>query len=89
MKYNFQRDSNKARSNQKINPEYDFSKAEKRKFYRPNARFNIPIYLDEDVFNYFSQRAEAKSVDLNDLVNDLLKKDIALIEALELSGAEN
>lgn len=25
--------------------EYDFSNAERGKFYHPNAKFNIPIYL--------------------------------------------
>ncbi|HEY4563647.1 MAG TPA: hypothetical protein VIJ36_11735 [Thermoanaerobaculia bacterium] len=29
--------------------EYDFSKGERGKFYRPDARFNVPIYLDKDI----------------------------------------
>jgi uncharacterized protein (DUF4415 family) len=66
-----------------MEPEYDFSKAIRGKFYRPDAKFNVPIYLDEDVLEFFLQRAEGKGVDLNDLVNDLLKKDIALVQAME------
>jgi hypothetical protein len=33
------------------------------------------------VQNYLSERARAKGVDLTHLVNDLLRKDIELIEA--------
>lgn len=29
--------------------EYDFSKGERGKFYRPDIKMNIPIYLDEEV----------------------------------------
>jgi hypothetical protein len=60
---------------------YDFSKAERGKFYRPDAKLNLPIYLDEDVREYFSLKAASKGMELDVLVNDLLKKDIALIEA--------
>ena len=60
---------------------YDFSKGERGKFYRPNAVFKLPVYLDEDVEEYLAKKAEAKGVELSELVNDLLKKDIELIEA--------
>ncbi|NJL56954.1 hypothetical protein HC928_18730 [bacterium] len=63
--------------------EYDFSEAERGKFYRSGVKFNIPIYLDEDVLEYFSKQAETKGVDLTDMINDLLKKDIALIETIK------
>jgi hypothetical protein len=65
-----------------MKPKYDFSKAERGKFYRPEAKFNTPIYLDQEVLDYFSQRAEAKGVDLKDMVNELLKKDISMIEGV-------
>ncbi len=60
---------------------YDFSKGERGKFYKPDAVFKLPVYLDEDVQAYLAKKAEAKGVELSDLVNDLLKKDIELIEA--------
>ncbi|MDJ0620746.1 MAG: hypothetical protein QNJ63_29095 [Calothrix sp. MO_192.B10] len=63
--------------------EYDFSNAERGKFYRQNTKFNVPIYLDEDVLDYFTERAEAKGVNLNDMINDLLKRDIALVEGVK------
>ena len=62
--------------------EYDFSKSERGKFYNANAQLNIPIYLDPDVLQYFSEKAKAKGVEVNTMVNDLLKKDIALIEGI-------
>ena len=63
--------------------EYDFSNAERGKFYRSNTKFNVPIYLDEDVLDYFTKRAEAKGVNLNEMINDLLKRDIALVEGVK------
>jgi hypothetical protein len=66
-----------------MKPEYDFSKAERGKFYHPNAKFNIPIYLDEEVLEYFTKQAETKGIDLTEMINDLLKKDIALIEGIK------
>lgn len=61
--------------------EYDFSKGERGKFYKPNTTMNLPVYLDNDVLDYFS--VKAKGVELNTMVNDLLKKDIALIEGVK------
>jgi hypothetical protein len=63
--------------------EYDFSKAERGKFYHPDAKMNLPIYLDDEVKNYLEKRANAKGVGLGEIVNDLLKKDIALIKGLK------
>ena len=63
--------------------EYDFSKGERGKFYKPNAILNLPVYLDNEVLDYFSAKAKAKGVELNTMVNDLLKKDIALIEGVK------
>ncbi|MDP2823809.1 MAG: hypothetical protein Q8O52_14180 [Sulfuritalea sp.] len=59
---------------------YDFSKGERGKFYRPEAVFRLPVYLDEQVQTYLTAKADAKGVDLAELVNDMLKKDIELIE---------
>jgi hypothetical protein len=63
--------------------EYDFSKGKRGKFYNPDATMNLPVYLDADVLDYFAAKAKAKGVELNQMVNDLLKKDIALIEQVK------
>ena len=60
--------------------EYDFSNAERGKFYRPDAQLNIPVYLDQDIENWFTEKAKAKGVDLQSLVNELLRKDKSLIQ---------
>lgn len=63
--------------------EYDFSRGRRGKFYRPNVKFNMPVYLDADVFDYPSTLAKAKSVEIGDRVNKLLRKDIDLIESMK------
>ena len=63
--------------------EYDFSKGERGKFYRPDAKFNLPIYLDDDVLAYFNERAASKGIEVNQLINEMLQKDIDLIEAVK------
>ena len=63
--------------------EYDFSNAERGKFYRQGASLNIPIYLDDEVRDYLTQRARSKGVELGDLVNELLRKDISLLESMK------
>jgi len=63
--------------------EYDFSKGERGKFYNPDAALNLPVYLDAEVLDYFTAKAKDKGVELNRMVNDCLKKDIALIEGVK------
>ncbi len=63
--------------------EYDFSKGQRGKFYNANAQFNLPVYLEADVQDYFTAKAKSKGVELNQLVNELLKNDIALIEGVK------
>ena len=59
---------------------YDFSKGTRGKFFKPNAVFRLPVYLDEKVQDYLAAKADAKGVELADLVNEMLRKDIELIE---------
>jgi len=63
--------------------EYDFSKAERGRFYRKDAVLVPPVHLDPEVLAFLTERAEARGISLNELVNELLKKDIELIEAAE------
>lgn len=60
--------------------EIDFSKGVRGKFFKPGLRLNLPVYLDSEVQSRLATLASAKGVDLSDLVNDLLRKDIELIE---------
>jgi hypothetical protein len=63
--------------------EYDFSRGQRGRFYRPDAVLTPPVHLDPEVLAFLTARAEARGVSLNELVNALLKKDIELIEAAE------
>ena len=63
--------------------EYDFSNAERGRFFRQDSVLVPPVHLDPDVLAFLSARAQARGVPLSELVNDLLKKDIELIEAAE------
>jgi hypothetical protein len=44
-------------------------------------KLNLPVYLEDEVRAYLMAQAAKKGIELSDLVNDLLKKDIAIIEA--------
>jgi hypothetical protein len=60
--------------------EYNFSKGVRRKFYRPDAEFNLPIYLEPEIAEFVQKLAIEKDVDMNKIVNMLLKKDKEIIE---------
>ena len=64
-----------------IPADIDFSGGTRGKFYRPGAKLNLPVYLDADVQAYLAAIAAKKGVPLSELANDLLKKEIAIIEA--------
>jgi len=66
-----------------MKPEYDFSKGERGKFFRPDAELRIPVYLDADVQHYLTQRAADKGVPLGEMVNGLLKREIQIIESVK------
>ena len=60
--------------------EIDFSNGVRGKFFHPGVKLNLPVYLDDQVQTRLTALANAKGVELSALVNDLLKKDIELIE---------
>jgi hypothetical protein len=63
--------------------DYDFSKGERGKFYRPDMKLNIPIYLDEEVSVFVEKIASKKRIDRSSVVNELLRGDITIAEAME------
>ncbi|MBN1830694.1 MAG: hypothetical protein JW896_01125 [Deltaproteobacteria bacterium] len=63
--------------------EYDFSKGERGKFYRPGMKLNIPIYLDDEVSVFIEKIASKKGIDRSSVVNELLKGDKKIAEAME------
>ena len=63
--------------------EYDFSKGERGKFYHEDVKLNLPVYLEQDVRRYLDERAESKGMEVSQLVNEILRRDIALIEIVK------
>jgi hypothetical protein len=63
--------------------EFDFSKGERGKFYRANIKLNIPVYLDEEVSAFVEKIASKKGIDRSSVVNDLIRGDIKIAEAME------
>jgi predicted HicB family RNase H-like nuclease len=61
--------------------EYDFSNAERGKFYRPNLRLIPPVRLEPEVLDFLATRASQRGTTVNQLVNQLLKKNMELIRA--------
>lgn len=63
--------------------EIDFSGGVRGKFYRPDMTLNVPVYLDAEVSAYLAAIAAKKGVLLSDVANDLLRKEIAILEAVK------
>jgi hypothetical protein len=68
------------RDNDDMPDEIDFSGGTRGKFYREDAQLQLPIHLEANVQNILAELANAKGVDLSVFVNELLKKDIELIQ---------
>ena len=66
--------------------EYYFTSAERGRFYRTDVQLNIPVYLDQDVESWFAEKAKLKGVNLQSLINELLRKDISLIQEVTGKG---
>jgi hypothetical protein len=66
-----------------MKPEYDFSKGERGKFFRPDAELRLPVYLDADIQAWLTERAAQKGIPLGQMVNTLLKQEIQIIESVK------
>jgi hypothetical protein len=63
--------------------EYDFSKGERGKFYHKDVKLNIPVYLDESTLKFIESIAEKRNTDNTTVVNELLKRDMKIVEYVE------
>ena len=61
---------------------YDFTHAEQGKFYRPIEQLEIPVYVDKDVQRFLMKQAAKEDKSISEIVNTLLKTDIAIAQAL-------
>ncbi len=62
--------------------EYNFSKAERGKFYRKGAELRLPIYLDVKLQKQLEQIAQKKGKEISDVVNRLVRKEVELLKDL-------
>jgi len=62
--------------------EYDFSHAVRGKFYRKGAELRLPIYLDTKLQSQLERLAQRKGKELGEVVTQLVKKEIELLEEL-------
>jgi len=60
--------------------EYDFSKGVRGKIYRKGAQLRLPIYLDAKLQKQIEELAEKNGKNVNDLVNQLVQREVELIE---------
>ncbi len=65
-----------------VKKEYDFSKGVRGKFYRPNVRLNLPVYLDDDIAEFVEKYAKKRKVDTQTVVNEILRSNKEMIQAL-------
>lgn len=59
--------------------EYDFSKAQQGKFFRPIEELEIPVYLDKEVKTFYCQKALDKHLDLGQVINTILRKEMEIL----------
>ena len=62
--------------------QYDFSKGEQGKFFRPDIILKLPIYLDDDLVMFIEEYAKEKKADLQMAVNDILRHNKEMLQAL-------
>jgi hypothetical protein len=63
--------------------EYDFSKGERGKFYKPDAVFSFPVYLEPDIDEFMNKLANEKDINVQELVNEWLRVNIKLVRSVQ------
>jgi hypothetical protein len=64
--------------------EYDFSKAERGKFYQDGLILNLPVYLEPKNLQFVEKIAKDKNLELNTVVNMLISENIKIAQAIRL-----
>ena len=67
-------------SEEAVAAEIDFSKGQRGQFFRPGTKLNLPVYLDAPLQARLAALAEARGVEFSIFINELLKKDLELID---------
>ena len=62
--------------------QYDFSLAEKGKFYHANAEFHFPVYLEPDVEEFVNRIALERQADVQVMVDEWLRASIKVLQSV-------
>ncbi|MBI5188340.1 MAG: hypothetical protein HZA07_04630 [Nitrospirae bacterium] len=62
--------------------EYDFSKGERGKFYKPDLELYLPIYLDQDTMENLLKFSAPTGVEVEAIVKDWINKDISIVKTV-------
>lgn len=76
--------SNITKDAEDMKKQYDFSKGEQGKFYQPDMVLNLPIYLDDDLVAFIEEYAKEKKSDSQTVVNDILRHNKEMLQALKV-----
>ena len=63
--------------------EYDFSNGERGKFYHPSAKFELPVYLEDENLTFITEIARKKNQDISTVVNDLIRSDRQIADVIK------
>jgi hypothetical protein len=63
--------------------EYDFSAAERGRFYRKDALLRLPVYLDSKAMTFVAERARLRRTDISTIVNELIHEDMRLARTVK------
>jgi len=74
--------SKPTRKSSDMKREYDFSNGVRGKFYRKGAELRLPIYLDAKVQAQLERLARKKGKEIGEVVNQVVQKEMELIEEL-------
>ncbi len=62
--------------------EYDFSIAQRGKFFSKSAKSNLPVYLNQESSSFVVRLARQRKTDISSVVNDLIKGDMQLARVM-------
>jgi hypothetical protein len=76
--------SNRSTEDDNMPAEIDFSKGTRGLHHiPPGAKVFLPVSIERSVWEYFSNKAGQKGIELSELLTDVLKRDIEINEALK------
>ena len=76
--------SNPPTENDDMPDEIDFSKGVRGLHHiPPGTKVFLPASIERSVWEYFSEKAEEKGVELSELLTEVLQRDIEINEALK------